>query len=169
MISENIYLIGFMASGKSSLAYQLSKHLKMAYIDLDHEIERSLNQSINDIFKLKGEDYFRRQEFKALKSIYKPKIVSTGGGIICHPKSYQFLNSETQVIWLKASYKTLYQRLQSPEQQNKRPLSNLDELENRFLERQSLYEGLATLTVETDSQSIAQITQTILGYLHGKH
>ena len=79
----NIFLIGMMGSGKSSVGHSLSKHLPNTFYDLDKEVEKRFNLSIRDIFTEYGEDLFRKEENKLLKEldIASGLIVSTGGGI----------------------------------------------------------------------------------------
>lgn len=164
--NDNIYLIGFMASGKSVIAQHLSKQLKITAIDLDQEIEKNTQKSITEIFKSNGESYFRQQEYLALKSVFNPKIVATGGGILTFKKSFNLLNNETQVIWLNASFETICSRLSKPEQIEKRPLADPLTLKDRYENRVSLYSNAANFSICVDNKSIAEITETILVYLN---
>ena len=155
-----------MGCGKSTLAHALSHLIKVAYIDLDKEITKTHKKTIPELFKLHGEPFFRQQEYMALKTVYEPKIVSTGGGIVTYQKSFDFLHKQNSVIWLDASYATVFKRLKKPEQQHKRPLADPLHLEKRYLERKPLYEQVANFSINVDKKSIAEITEIILGYLN---
>ena len=98
-----IFLIGPMGSGKSKIGKILSSELDKDLFDLDKEIEKGLNLSINEIFKLKGEAYFRSIETKYLKKSLELKdcIVSTGGGIVESEENLNILRNEKYVIFLK--------------------------------------------------------------------
>ena len=164
-----IILLGYMASGKSTIGKEISKKLFMNFIDLDAYIVKRENQSISEIFKVKGEIYFRRIENLYLSEILNSKdsiILSLGGGTPCYSNNMELiLNSEASSIYIKASIKTLVTRLTS--EKNKRPL--VAELENdkltefvakHLFERRFFYEQ-ASITVITEDKSIEEITTEI--------
>ncbi len=125
-----IVLLGYMASGKSTIGREISKKLDMKFIDLDDYISKREKTSISEIFKVKGEIYFRRIENLYLSEILNSKdsiILSLGGGTPCYSNNMELiLNSEASSIYIKASIKTLVARLTS--EKNKRPL--VADLEN---------------------------------------
>ena len=164
-----IVLLGYMASGKSTIGREISKKLDMKFIDLDDYISKREKSSISEIFKVKGEIYFRRIENFYLSEILNSKdsiILSLGGGTPCYSNNMELiLNSEASSIYIKANIKTLVARLTS--EKNKRPL--VAELENdkltefvakHLFERRFFYEQ-ASITVITEDKSIEEITTEI--------
>lgn len=117
-----IYLIGFMGSGKSTFGKQLASRLDFNFVDTDSLIEEREGQLIGDIFKLKGEIYFRELERNILKeiSIYKNTVVATGGGMPCHTDNIALMNKTGLTIYLRASIDCIRQRL--VKEKHKRPL-----------------------------------------------
>ena len=123
----NIYLVGFMGSGKSTLGILLSNRLNFNFIDTDKLIEKRNSMSISNMFKTKGELFFRNEEKKIIHEIIKlnKTIVSTGGGLPCFSNNIETLNKNGKTIYLDYDIETLYLRLK---EDNKRPLLN-----NKFL------------------------------------
>ena len=161
----NIVLLGYMASGKSTIGREISKKLDMKFIDLDNYISEQEKSSISDIFKVKGEIYFRKIESTYLTEILNSKerfILSLGGGTPCYGNNMELIqNSEVKSVYIQASIKTLVARLIL--EKSKRPL--VAALENNqitefvakhLFERRFFYEQ-ANITVNTDNKSIAEI------------
>ena len=119
----NIYLVGFMGSGKSTLGILLSNTLNFNFIDTDKLIEKRNSMSISNMFKTKGELFFRDEEKKILKEIIKlnKTIISTGGGMPCFNNNIETLNKHGKTIYLDYDIETLYLRLKKD---NNRPLLN---------------------------------------------
>jgi shikimate kinase len=146
---KNIYLIGMPSSGKSTLGRQLAKRLDYQFVDMDELIVNQELSSISDIFKYKGEDYFRKVESKVLKGI-KPNqklIIATGGGVPCFFDNMDFIKTNGISIFLNVSPEDLLKRIQKSDGNN-RPLidkkkSNevlLNELKERYENRLKFYE-----------------------------
>lgn len=164
-----IVLLGYMASGKSTIGREISKKLDMKFIDLDDYITKREKTSISEIFKVKGEIYFRRIESLYLSEILNSKdsfILSLGGGTPCYSNNMELiLNSEASSIYIKAGIKTLVSRLTA--EKNRRPL--VAELEDdklvefvakHLFERRFFYEQ-ASMTVNTEDKSTEEITTEI--------
>ncbi|GAA4897359.1 shikimate kinase [Flaviramulus aquimarinus] len=120
-----IVLIGYMASGKTSLGKKLAEKLNYNFIDLDDFIEEKEKLSVSDIFKTKGEIYFRKQESFFLKELLNDNsniILSVGGGTPCYSNNMQDILNADHVtsIYLKASISTLVKKL--IKKKDKRPL-----------------------------------------------
>lgn len=158
---KNIILTGFMGTGKTTVGKYLASMLNYDFIDTDKEIERTEKQSISNIFKNFGEEYFRQKEQNICLAISKKQhcIISTGGGTLLNPINFQVLEKTGYIICLKASWDCIVQRLYSEEQQ-KRPLflSNGKQL---YTLRSSFYDSFH-LQLDTTNKSISQIAQEIL-------
>ena len=129
----NIYLVGFMGSGKSTLGILLSNTLNFNFIDTDKLIEKRNSMSISNMFKTKGELFFREEEKKILKEIIKlnKTIISTGGGMPCFNNNIETLNKHGKTIYLDYDIETLYLRLKKD---NNRPLLNNKSLKKNIQE-----------------------------------
>jgi shikimate kinase len=158
----NIYLIGMMGSGKSTLGKSLSEKIQKPFIDLDSEIEKATGKSITEIFDIDGEEQFRKMETKQLKQ-YSESIVACGGGIVLNNANRKFINENGIAILLLATMEQLAQRLSSS---NNRPLladDNMEEaLTKLWLERLIDYLDTANFTIETDGKNPEQLTEEIL-------
>ena len=138
------FLVGMPASGKSSLAKMISKEINIQFIDLDKEIETIEKKSINDLFNLKGEKYFRKIETEVLNSIIKSNdsfILATGGGTPCFNNNMKIINDNGVSIFLDINLNELENRLKKTKN---RPLLNSYEEKNQILkkmydERKSYY------------------------------
>ncbi|ARI77074.1 shikimate kinase [Halobacillus mangrovi] len=154
-----IFLVGFMGSGKSTVAHQLSKDLGRPYIEMDECIENQEGLSIAEMFSQYGESYFREKETEFLKSIQEDSIVSTGGGVILSEENREILSKST-VVYLKASWHTIVKRL---EEDTERPLwkGDVEEKKSRFKERLPIYEQTADHIIVVDEKTPKQIAQEI--------
>lgn len=114
----NIYIVGYMGSGKSTLGNYLSKQIDLKFIDLDELITFYANKSINSVFKENGETYFRELERKALKASFKISniVVATGGGTPTYKNNMDLMNGQGITIYLKASEAVLFNRLKKGKQ-----------------------------------------------------
>lgn len=161
-----------MASGKTSIGRVLAKNLGYRFIDLDDVIEDKEKKTVNEIFRSKGEIYFRKTESNFLNGIIKNDdklVLSLGGGTPCYGDNMKHLlnapNSKT--IYLKASIKTLTKRLIN--EKSKRPLISHIESEDlltefigkHIFERSPFYDQ-ADITVSTDDKTINEIIEAII-------
>ena len=159
---NQIFLIGMMGSGKSSVGKSLAESLNWTFYDIDHELEKDHNLSVNDMFA-HGEDQFRDYESKKLQEIASKEniVCSTGGGVVLNESNCDILG-ELFCVYLYTSIESLCHRLDND---NSRPLlSNGDRqqlLENIFLDRESKYEALSSMKIITDNSSIDEVCQTI--------
>lgn len=131
---KKIILVGYMGSGKTTIGKKLNQNLNIDFIDLDEFIEEKEGLKISEIFKQKGEIYFRKQEsiwFNHLLNENKSLIISLGGGTPCYANNHLRLQDENVLsFYLKASIETLVSRLN---QSSDRPLlENIDDL-NSFV------------------------------------
>ena len=117
-----IYLIGFMGSGKSYIGKELARKLSYDFIDLDQKIEEGEFMSITDIFHKRGENEFRRLEYKYLRhvSLTDDSVISAGGGTPVYFNNMNYMNQSGVTIFLDVDIATLVKRLQKSKK--KRPL-----------------------------------------------
>ena len=167
-----IILIGYMASGKSTLGKKLADKIDYDFIDLDDFIENRENLSVVKIFKKKGEIYFRKQEAHYLKELLhldKNMILSVGGGTPCYGDNMKLiLNTENvKSIYLKASIPKLVDKLKN--KKNKRPLiahikkkKDLTEFIAKHLFERAPFYNEAQIKINTDNKSKEDIVEEIL-------
>ncbi len=163
-----IYLIGFMASGKTTIGLELAKKLNYEFIDLDEFIEQKHNKTIKQIFEQKGEDHFRTLENEALRdvsSIDGNILIASGGGTSCFYNSIDFMNKTGLTIYIKVDVGELVTRL--IESKTDRPLlwgktpQELNDYILRVLNEREKYYEKAKITIESSSIIIDQLAQTI--------
>ena len=169
-----IVLIGYMASGKSSVGESLAKAIGLDFIDLDQYIERKENLRIQDIFKTKGEIYFRKQESVFLKEVLEQQnnfVLSLGGGTPCYGKNNEIIKEATsKTFYLKASIATLSNRLE--QEKHLRPLvaqltsEQLTEYIAKHLFERAPYYEKAAHKISIDNKSIEEIIFEILQVLN---
>ncbi|MDO6493012.1 MULTISPECIES: shikimate kinase [unclassified Cellulophaga] len=119
-----IVLIGYMGSGKSTIGKELSKRLKINFLDLDSYIEQKYEMTISELFTAKGEIFFRKAEIVCLNEIFASKedfVLSTGGGTPCYGDNIKVMTSNTNnVFYLNVPIPELIKRLVKEKEQ--RPL-----------------------------------------------
>lgn len=134
---KKIILLGYMGSGKSTIGKILANALQLQFLDLDNEIEKKLNMSINDIFKSKGEVYFRKIEHQLLHTIVQENdnfVLSLGGGTPCYANNHLVLQQDDiSSIYLKGSIKTLADRLEKEKEHRPVLNNNTDDTLETFI------------------------------------
>ena len=121
-LNKNIVLIGMMGSGKSTIGYLLSKKLRFKFIDIDQAIEIETGEKIADIFKFKGEEYFRKIEEKITVKILKSQnsVIALGGGAFLNENIRKEALSKCITVWLNWNNTTILKRIAKSK---KRPLA----------------------------------------------
>ncbi|MBU3586794.1 shikimate kinase [Polynucleobacter sp. 31A-FELB] len=163
--SNNIFLIGLMGAGKSTVGKLLAKKLGRRFLDADHVIEDRCGVKIPVIFEMEGEDGFRKREAQAIKDITAEHdvILATGGGAVLLPENRQLLSERGTVIYLHANPMELWHRTKGGEG---RPLlKNGDAkkiLENLYAIRDPLYREIADYVIETGKPSVNQLVNTLI-------
>lgn len=165
-----IILLGYMGSGKSTIAKSLSEKIQIKLCDLDKIIENRANLSIKTIFETKGEVYFRKLEhqiFKELMTSDEKLIISLGGGTPCYANNHEMLNGDRIAsFYLKGSIDTLYERLLSIKEN--RPLladqseEDMKEYIAKHLFDRSFYYNQATYKISIDAKSIEDVVNDIM-------
>ncbi|CAL4325857.1 Shikimate kinase 1 [Buchnera aphidicola (Protaphis terricola)] len=166
---RNIFLIGPMGAGKSTIGRQLSQQLNMDFFDSDQEIEKRTGASISWVFDVEGENGFRERELKVINEITKKQgiVLATGGGSIKYQENRNILSARGIVVYLET---TIEKQLIRTKRDKKRPLlqSNISHrtiLENLAIERNPLYEKIADFKINTDSQSAKSVAYNIVRLL----
>ena len=153
-------LLGFMGAGKSTIARGLDPN----YLDMDSLIEKRLGMSITNFFAEKGEAAFRQIESEVLADLLqRDQVVSTGGGVVVSQKNRDLLKTNSDNIYLKADFETLYQRI-AADKDNQRPLflnNSKEGLAAIFQERQVWYEEVASRILDVTKLSPEEIIEEL--------
>lgn len=164
---KQIFLIGMMGSGKSTIGSILADKLDWTFVDIDTELEKDHSLSISDMFK-NGEDKFRTYETEKLeKIVLKDYIVcATGGGIVLEDSNYRILD-QSFCVYLDTSLDTIHKRIKDD---NSRPLlsagNKKDLIRDIFNDREERYKSLSKLNVNTDNINIDDSCKMIMEYIN---
>jgi shikimate kinase len=161
MTGDKVYLVGFMASGKSTVARALAERLGWQFEDIDELIERRERQTIADVFSRHGEAYFRGVEREILRLLQPLRhvVVATGGGTFADPDNRAFINFDGLSVWLDVPLVELIPRIPLD---GRRPLAaNRADLERLYAARLESYR-LAHVRVPVSSASIGATVEMVL-------
>jgi shikimate kinase len=164
----NIFLVGPMGAGKTSVGRYLAQHLNKDFYDSDQEIENKMGVSLTWIYDLEGMHGFRQREMHVIDDLSQLNniVLSTGGGCVETPEVRDFLCQRGMVIYMEVSLETQLNRLK---RDKKRPLlqgENPQEvLINLWHAREPIYENIADFTVITDARSVRDVCDDILAWL----
>ena len=165
---NNIYLIGFMGSGKSAVCSCLHELTGMEVVEMDAILADNEKMTINDIFATKGEEYFRDKETELLTQLSDEsrKAVSCGGGAILRPQNVSLMKESGKIILLSAKPETIYDRLKDSDD---RPLlhgnMNVPFIAEMIEKRRPRYESAADFTVKVDGKNLDAICKEILALI----
>lgn len=163
-MERNIVLIGFMGSGKTSVGKKLSMALKREFIDMDDFIVNKEGMSVNEIFSIKGETYFRGLERELCQRFAQPrsKIIATGGGVIKSDENVANLKKGGVVIYLKSSPKQIAYNLRYD---NTRPLlaggDKEEKITKLMAEREPTYNRCADVIIDVSNLNIDETLEKI--------
>ncbi len=159
----NIYLVGFMGTGKSAVGRELAKKKKWHFVDLDELIELKEKRAIADIFAKEGEPYFRKIESKVLKEVSKEKgfVIGCGGGIVINEENIKIMKASGTIICLSAKPEVILKRVSGA---THRPLLNVENPKEKIellLKLRSPYYAKADKTIDTSKLSVKEVVGKI--------
>lgn len=163
-VPGNIFLVGLMGAGKTSVGRLLARRLGKTFFDCDHEIERATGVKIAVIFDIEGEAGFRAREARALAELVKRSdiVLATGGGAVLSAANRALLAENGVVVYLHAAVADLWRRTRHDKN---RPLLRSDDpltrLRQLFDERDPLYREVAKVVVDTSSQSASSLANRL--------
>ncbi|MBT5407144.1 MAG: shikimate kinase [Gammaproteobacteria bacterium] len=161
---KNIFIVGSMGSGKTSIGKILAKNNHLSFLDTDHEIIRRCGYSIPDIFEKFGEEYFRELETEQLKEMcgMKDHVVSTGGGIILQKQNIELIKDLGIIIFLDISINSQIDRVKN---RKNRPLINDNNLKDNLLSlkkiRDPIYKKISNYIIDVSEKERNQIVTEI--------
>ncbi|MBQ1901850.1 MAG: shikimate kinase [Lachnospiraceae bacterium] len=166
----NIYLIGFMGTGKSAVGKALQKETDYKIVDMDAEIVRREKRKISEIFEKEGEEYFRALETHLLEELEKQDhcIVSCGGGVVLKDENRGIMHRSGITVLLTARPETILTRVKND---HSRPLlegkKDVDSIKEMLQQRMPFYEKAANVIVPTDEKSPQELANRIVDFLKG--
>lgn len=161
----NIYLVGPMGAGKSTIGRMLAKELGLPFYDSDHEVEERTGANIPWIFDVEGEDGFRQRERQVIRELCEERgiVLATGGGAVTQEENRRHLGTNGFVVFLKASVSV---QLERTAKDKKRPLLQRPDrqavLGKLLAEREPLYMSLADLVLDTEQYSPKSLINEII-------
>jgi len=167
---NNIYIVGFMGTGKTAVGKEIARQLDRKFVDLDSLIEKRQNRKISQIFAEDGEPYFRKVEKKVLKqtSAKRDLVVSCGGGIVLDKENIRIMKDTGAMVCLSASPEVIIARTRGYKH---RPLLNVDNPKKRIkelLEFRAPFYAQSDHTIDTSDLSVAEVAKRILEYVRAK-
>ncbi len=169
---RNIFLIGPMGAGKSTIGRTLAKELKLEFYDSDEVIEERTGADISWIYDVEGEEGYRRREQKVIEELTQKTniVLATGGGVIMTPENRNALAGRGTVIYLKTSLQQQFER--TKRDSTKRPMLQKHDLEDRLerlrLECEPFYEELSDVSFDTDKLTVKAVANNIIKYIYGE-
>jgi shikimate kinase len=165
---QNISLIGFMGTGKSSVGQLVAGQLHFSFLDTDHLIESRTGKSINDIFQQEGEPTFRELENKIVieLAVRKKTVISTGGGLPANSENLSSLKTHSLVVCLWSSPEKIWERVRN---QSHRPLlkdpNPIEKIRTLLIAREPYYRQ-ADVLVNTEMRSVKDVAQQVIHQFH---
>ena len=165
---KNIFLIGFMGCGKSTIARALSEKLGVIQVEMDELIVEEQGMPITEIFEKYGEEHFRDIETDLVHRLQEKDgcVVSCGGGAVLREENRDMMKQSGVIVLLTAKPETILERVKNS---TKRPVlngnMNVEYITELMERRRACYEDAADITVTTDGKSVEEICQAIIGKL----
>lgn len=164
MKTDKLYLVGFMAAGKTTLARALSRRLGWRAVDIDELIEQREHMKVADIFAKRGEPYFRAAERAVLVEQLTPRhlVVATGGGTFIDPQNRDLIHADGASVWLDVPIERLIARIRPD---GRRPLAaDRAEFERLYQARRTAYQ-LATVRLDGSKGAVDGLVEQLVEWL----
>lgn len=167
-MNKNIFLVGFMGAGKSTVAKILKNKLNMNLVEMDARIVEEQGMPITDIFAKYGESHFRDIESKLILTLGDEgnTVVSCGGGVVVRPENTEYMKKNGTVIYLAAKPETIYERVKNS---TDRPIlngnMNVEYIAELMEKRRALYEAAADIRIDTDGKNAEEICEEIISLI----
>ncbi len=167
MKKDVIFLVGFMGCGKSVIGRALAQKLGYQFLDTDDMVEEKENRSIEEIFRVSGEGYFREKEWEVLKELkgLSKAVISTGGGLFLGPQHRVFIKEQGVSLWLNAPFEDILSRLKGS---STRPLFKDEESLKIMLEGRKERYALADFEVRTDRLTVDETVKRVMEALESE-
>jgi shikimate kinase len=163
--SRNIFLVGLMGAGKTTVGRVLARRLGLPFVDSDQEIEARTGVSIPTIFEIEGEEGFRQREAQVIEELTQREalVLATGGGVVLDPANRAHLKAGGWVVYIDVPPEALYERIRNdrnrPLIQVENPLARLQEL---YAQRAPLYREVADFIVDGRRLNTQGVLQCLL-------
>jgi len=161
---KNIVLIGFMGTGKTTIAIELAHRLNMRYVSTDGLIEKKEKRTINEIFTKSGEGYFRDVESAVIRDVacMEGQVIDTGGGAVIRDENIAYMKSSGIVICLAANDETIMERTKKYKH---RPLLNVEDPKRKIrdlIAKRAPFYAKADHTLDTGALTVRQVVEKII-------
>ena len=163
--ARNIVLVGFMATGKTTLGRMVARRAGFRFVDMDKMIEDAAGMSIPKIFEQEGEDGFRARESAVLRELagHDRHVIATGGGVVTREENHALLRDLGFVVWLHTRKKIIFDRvMRNPHRPLLRTADPYETIKTMVEQRKPLYKAVADLKVKTCDLSQSEATGGIL-------
>jgi len=164
----NVYLIGPMGSGKTTIGQRVAKRLGLEFFDCDHELEEQTGASVSLIFDVEGEEGFRERETRMLEQLTKRRgvLVATGGGVVLKKRNRELLQRSGLVVYMNTS---VNQQLRRLSRDRSRPLLQTGDRKAKLVrlaaQRNPLYKELADIEFTSQSRGLDATAHTLAGLI----
>ncbi|ADL13262.1 shikimate kinase [Acetohalobium arabaticum] len=159
---DNIVLIGFMGTGKSTVGQHLSERLELEFVDSDEVIEERAGREISSIFAEYGEEYFRDLETEVITDLSRQQrlVISTGGGVVLRQENIEQLRKKGTIILLTAEPEVILDRVKDSDRPLLEVPEPLEKIKEMLADRREYYD-ITEYKIDTSQMSVAEVVAEI--------